>query len=99
MLYTHRNGEKAPPTESGWYWFDGRAFLGSWNQHIYKLAKGNHLLRRVTDNKPIDATLVVYADVEPGEPTNIWRGDKAQNVADFSGRWWGPILKPKMRGD
>lgn len=31
-LYSHRNGETEPPSESGYYWFDGFVIMSSGNR-------------------------------------------------------------------
>lgn len=77
--YNHRNGETEPPTENGWYGFDG--------EHRNAIFAGKPVESGVHER----ALVLVDGDQYY---RYVWNGDDDQTIADYIGRWWGPIVPP-----
>jgi hypothetical protein len=77
--YSHRNGETEPPTEVGYFWFEGK-FLASPHRVSWLPANMRVLvLERNND------TICVF------EAYDGFTGV----VDNFHGRWWGPLVPPR----
>ena len=79
MTYSHRNGETEPPTEEGWYWFDGDK---CWRGESQRSLKRPVFVEREEEGGSI------YWFGADGD------ADDACADGWLEGQWWGPIVPP-----
>lgn len=84
MSFQHRNGETTPPTINGWYAYDGPH-----NNAMF----GGALIREGV----VTRGFVLVGGDEYYR--FVWEGDNDQMIADFPGKWYGPIRLPWEQPD
>lgn len=78
MTFSHRNGETEPPTEPGWYWFEGAVRGTGPDRHLREVVR---VLVQV-DINGVTKNQITF---------DHHRANPYERVKD---RWWGPITPP-----